>query len=141
MTDSECTDAAYLSDPVAVSQHLELTFDPAERGRRTVRFVLCGPDDAVLVHCPVDDVPSSHTYEECVQTVSVFAEALGQIEPDGGLLLALTRPGTATVRPGDRQWFRAAHEVCTGAGVRLLGVYLVTRRELREIVLDDVLSG
>jgi hypothetical protein len=28
--------------------HLELTLDPAERGRRTVRFVLCGPDDDVL---------------------------------------------------------------------------------------------
>jgi hypothetical protein len=152
MTDSEYLDdpdaaeealaaAAFLSHPEAVRQHLELTLDPTDRSRRTVRFVLCGPDDGVLMHCPVEEVPANQSYDECRQAVSTFAEALVHVEPDGGLLLALTRPGTASVGSGDRQWFRAAHDVCTTAGVRLLGVYLATRLELREIVLDDVLSG
>jgi hypothetical protein len=92
-----------------------------------------------MMHCPVDDVPPSYSYADCLHAVSVFAGTIRDLEPAGALLLVLTRPGPASIGATDRQWFRAAHEVCAATGVRLLGVYLATRLELREIVLDDAL--
>ena len=133
------TDAAVLDSPDAIRDHLEDAIEPAERGRRGVRFVLCDAGNRVLVHCPVEDIPDDSQPDDCEQTVSVFATALTGTAGDGAMLVVLTRPGAALVTDADRQWFRAAHAVCAEYGVRLLGVHLMTRRQQREIVLDDAL--
>ena len=133
------SDPAVLDSPEAIAAHLADTVEEWERGRRGVRFVLCGADNEVRVHCPVDDLPARADRVQCEQAVALFATALAGNERDGALLVALTRPGTGTVCPADRVWFHAAHDVCARAGVRLLGVYLITPTHEREIVLDDAL--
>jgi hypothetical protein len=141
---------AVLDSPDAIRDHLEEAIEPAERGRRGVRFVLCDRANRVLVHCPVEGIPDDSDADDCVQTISVFATALTGTGSDGGaaaaasarsaaMLVVLTRPGTSLVTDSDRLWFRAAHEVCAEYGVRLLGVHLMTLRQQREIVLDDAL--
>jgi hypothetical protein len=133
------TEPAVLDSPEAIEAHLTEAIEEWERGRRSVRFVLCDARNEVRVHCPVDDLPAQTGAAECEHAVSVFAGALADSEHDGGLLVALTRPGTGTVGEPERVWFRAAREVCARAGVRLLGVHLLTPTHQREIVLDDAL--
>lgn len=128
-----------LDSPEAITAHLAETIEEWERGRRGVRFVLCDARNEVRVHCPVDDLPARSEPAECVRAVSVFVSALADSEHDGALLLALTRPGASTIDEPDRIWFHAARKVCAQAGIRLLGVHLITPTHQREIVLDDAL--
>jgi hypothetical protein len=133
------SEPAVLDSPEAIEAHLVDAIEEWERGRRGVRFVLCDARNEVRVHCPVDDLPRDTAPAACEHAVSIFAGALADTETDGGLLVALTRPGGGTVEEHDRVWFHAARDVCARAGVRLLGVHLVTPTHLREIVLDDAL--
>jgi hypothetical protein len=133
------SESAALNSPEAIAAHLADAIEEWERGRRGVRFVLCDAHNEVRVHCPVDDLPARTGRADCEHAIAVFAGALVDSERGGALLVALTRPGTGTVEPADRVWFHAAHEVCGRAGVRLLGVYLITPTHQREIVLDDAL--
>jgi hypothetical protein len=133
------SEPAVLDSPDAIAGHLAEAIEEWERGRRGVRFVLCDADNEVRVHCPVDDLPECTDPADCAHAVSVFATALADSEPDGAMLVALTRPGSGTVIDPDRVWFHAAHEVCAKTGVRLLGVHLLTPSDQREIVLDDAL--
>jgi hypothetical protein len=139
----------------AIRGHLADSLEPWERGRRSVRFVLCDGENRVRAHCPVDGIPAQPEPDECRHTVSVFAGALSEGETpvdkrtgrphdiadqgSGAMLVVLTRPGPATVADPERRWFHAAHESCAAHRVRLLGVYLLTPGETREVVLDDVL--
>lgn len=128
-----------LDTPEAIREHLEIALDQAERHQRGVRFVLCDADNRVMVHCPVDDVPADVNAEDCAQFVGVFASALAEGDEGGGILVALTRPGTATITDVDRVWFRVTHEVCAKNQVRVLGVHLLTPAEHREIHPDDAI--
>jgi hypothetical protein len=128
-----------LDTPEAIREHLEIALDPADRSQRGVRFVLCDADNRVMVHCPVDDLPEELEPDDCAHFVSVFASALVEGDDAGGILVALTRPGSAVVNAIDRLWFRATHEVCTANGVRVLGVHLLTPDEHREIHPDDAI--
>lgn len=133
------TETPVLDSPEAIREHLEIALDPRDRSQRGVRFVLCDSDNRVMVHCPVEDVPDNLDPDDCAIFVSVFASALAEGDEAGGILVALTRPGAATVTDCDRQWFRATHEVCAHTGVRVLGVHLLTPREHREIYPDDAM--
>lgn len=128
-----------LDTPDAIREHLEIALDPGDRSTQGVRFVLCDADNRVMVHCPVDDVPADVGLEDCKRFVSVFASALAEGDEGGAILVALTRPGTATIGEVDRSWFRATHEVCAENRVRVLGVHLLTPREHREIHPDDAI--
>jgi len=133
------SEPAVLDSAEAISAHLSDAIEEWERGRRGVRFVLCDARNEVRVHCPVDDLPARTDPGDCAHAVSVFATALADSEPDGALLVALTRPGPGSVTDPDRVWFHSAHEVCAKVGVRLLGVHLLTPSGQRQIVLDDAL--
>ncbi|QSB16079.1 hypothetical protein JQS43_07170 [Natronosporangium hydrolyticum] len=133
------TETPVLDTPEAIREHLEIALDPADRRQRGVRFVLCDADNRVMVHCPVDDVPADVDSEDCTHFVSVFASALAEGDEGGGMLVALTRPGSGTINDLDRIWFRVTHEVCAQNGVRVIGVHLLTPSDHREIHPDDAI--
>jgi hypothetical protein len=144
-----------LDSSEAIRGHLADSLEPWERGRRSIRFVLCDGENRVRAHCPVDGMPAQPEPDACRRAVSVFANALAEGETpldthtggrhsiaaprSGAMLVVLTRPGPATVADSERRWFHAAHEGCAEHRVRLLGVYLLTPGETREVVLDDAL--
>ncbi|MEJ3749664.1 hypothetical protein WEI85_41195 [Actinomycetes bacterium KLBMP 9797] len=133
------TTSVVLDGPAAIEAHLSESITLGERRQRGVRFVLCDPDNGVMVHCPVDDLPASLDPAECAHTVSVFAEVLVAHGEPGAMLVVLTRPGSAIITAPDRVWYHAAHQVCVQHGVRLLGVYLLTPNDQRELTLDDAI--
>ncbi|ROO61766.1 hypothetical protein EDC02_3718 [Micromonospora sp. Llam0] len=133
------SDSPVLDSPEAIDAHLAAAIERWERGRRGVRFVLCDEEDRVQVHCPVDDLPARLDPDDCAQAVGIFANALAERAGDGSMLVVLTRSGSSAVSDPDRLWFHTAYQVCGQAGVRLLGVHLVTPTDQRRILLDDAL--
>jgi hypothetical protein len=133
------TETPVLDTPEAIHEHLEIALDPVDRGRRGVLFVLCDADNRVMVHCPVEDVPASLNVDACRNFVSVFASALAEGDEGGAMLVAVTRPGAATITEQERAWFRATHETCAQNRVRVLGIHLLTPRDHREIHPDDAI--
>jgi hypothetical protein len=129
----------FLDQPATIQRHLDRIVGPLDRRSWSAWFILCDVDNRVLVHYPVTDVPAEPAAEDCAHTVGVFADVFSALKFDAGMLVVVTRPGTAGIRASDRQWFRAAHEVCARSGVRLVGVHLMTPDAQREIVLDDAI--
>jgi hypothetical protein len=126
-----------LDGPEAVRDHVELTVPLAERTERGVRLVLCDGTDTVRLHCHVTDVPAEITEAECAESLAPFALAMQHIGGGGGLVVVVTRPGTAAITDFDRRWFHASVRVCREYDARLLGVRVLTPRDHREVVLDD----
>ena len=130
---------ARLDTPAAIDEHLTRTLTRADRERYGVRFVLCDRHNRVRAHCPVDGPPPFAGGDGPRAAIAAFTAALTG-EPSGsGVLVVLTRPGSGAVSASDRAWFHATYEVTRPARVRVLGVYLVTPTDLREILLDDAL--
>ena len=123
----------------SVDDHFDLAIGPAERRRCSVHFMLCTADPRkIVVQIPVD-VPADPTEAECAHAATLMVDMVRHLDMPVGLLVAITRPGTASVVATDRQWYRAARRACIDGGVPLLGVHLVTPSRQREIMLDDVL--
>jgi len=129
------TDPVLLT-PAVVRDHLELVIGPEDRARHGVWFVLCDDRAQPIVHAAVDDAEPDPEASQCEAIVTPFATALSE-GGDGGMLVALTRPGVARIAEADRRWFHAVHAVCRRLEVTVLAVYLVTPREMVQIQLDD----
>ncbi|WP_033340078.1 hypothetical protein [Catenuloplanes japonicus] len=132
-------DEARLDTPAAIDEHLTRVLTRADRARYGVRFVLCDHDNRVRVHCPVDEPPPFADGSGPRAAVAAFVTLLSGGQAGVRVLLVLTRPGSGAVSASDRAWFHATYDICRVAGVRVLGVYLVTPTDLREILLDDAL--
>jgi hypothetical protein len=132
-------DPPVLDSATAIRTHLDEALTPAERAESAVRFVLCDGGNRVRVHCPVDGLDPAADPEVCQQAATVFATALAGGESRGGMLVVLTRPGSAAVTAADRVWFHATRQACAEHGIRMLGVHVLTPATIREIVLDDAL--
>lgn len=132
-------DSPVLDSAAAIRSHLDEALTADERAEPAVRFVLCDGGNRVRVHCPVDGLDPAADPEVCQQAAAVFATALAGGEAHGGMLVVLTRPGSATVTHADRVWFHATREACAEHGIRMLGVHVLTPVTSREVVLDDAL--
>jgi hypothetical protein len=130
------THTVVLDGPDAIRDHVELTVPRAECTQRGVRLVLCDGLDTVRLHCHVSDVPAEISEGDCARALAPFASAM-QHMGGGGLVVVVTRPGTAAITDFDRRWFRAAVRVCREYDARMLGVRVLTPRDHREVVLDD----
>ena len=90
----------------------------------TFYLLLCDGQDRVALPVAVDDIQTERP-EDCEVLLWPFLEVM-RSKPDGGLLLALGRPGPAHLTDLDRQWREAAVHACARVGVRLLGLYVAT---------------
>ncbi len=123
----------------AVVDHLKFVIGPPERRRRSVWYIVYEDDGQAHLHFPVDEVSPEPTLDDCVKVSDVFAEAIQTAGAEASLVVAITRPGPASVTASDRLWYRAAQQVCAERQVPLLGVHVMTAAGHRQIFLDDVL--
>jgi hypothetical protein len=131
-------DKVFLRSSAAIARYLRRDVEPDGIASQGALFVLCDNRNLVLAHCHVDEIPPDLDCGERDRMVSLFAHLLAE-GGDGALVLALTRPGWVQLTAADICWFWAARRACAMHEVRLLGVYLVTPRGHREVVLDDAL--
>jgi len=129
---------AILDSPGAIREHLWFVIGLAGAESNAVCFVVCDHRNVVLGHVHAVGPPGPDDVE-CARVVSTVAQPLSWAPGGAAVLLALTRPGPKTLIPSDRRWYRAVHEICARHEVRMLGVYVVTPRGHREVLLDDAL--
>lgn len=122
-----------LTDPTHVADLLDLLVTDASRALGAIYVVLCDSQDRMLQPCTVDSLPGSFDKDSREQMLRPFVQALATHEPNGAALVALARPDGMKVTDDDRAWWQAAMRVCTQAGIRLLGLHIVTRHGSREV--------
>lgn len=133
MTTSKALDSAE-----SIRRLVEETFLPTTTGPG-ITFLLCDDRCHGKVAVPVDGAPPNPSFDDCRRTTSVFASLAGK--EHGALLLIIERAGSEAILRSDLDWLRAMRESCAEHGARMLGVWVVTPSQAREVVLDDLLRA
>jgi len=128
-----------VTDPDITPDLLDLVVRDVDRVDGALCILLCG-EQGQLVHPMVFPRPPTRMSREQRGTVFAALEALAAEEGlRGGILVAVAREKGAFVTDTDRAWHDAAIASCRASGLRLLGVWVVTRRVIRQVPgLDDV---
>jgi hypothetical protein len=119
-----------LSDPHLARDVVDLVVSLADRERGGIAFLLCGPGGRLVqpVFVAGATTPDDATAERCVAdaaTEVLVTDAVTSDREPGSVLFAIVR-AHGGVTDTDRSWHQRVIEVCREAGVRLLGVHLVT---------------
>lgn len=99
-------------------------------------FFLCDGDRQSVMASPIDDVPPAPSADECTTMVRVFAQPTADF--GGHLMLVISRRQRSDVTDSDRRWYEAMRTVCAEVGAGMLGVWLVTLSQVRELAPDDL---
>lgn len=115
-----------VSDPHRAADVLDLFVTTDLRRSGAVYVLLCDREDRVLQACAVETLPLGWQDGGRERFFAPFAEILTRLTTGGSLLVAVTRSDFLSIRSSDERWQSAAYAVCAAAGVRLLGVHLLT---------------
>lgn len=105
---------------------LDLLVAGRDRDQGAIILLLCDPADRAVQPCAVgelDDSQEAWTHREIIEP---FAHVLENLEPEGGMLVAIARGHGLAITDDDRAWHQAAIDGCRDSGVRLPGVHIVT---------------
>lgn len=102
-----------------VRERVEQLIEPKVRLRHSLWLFFLDANDVQLpVIVPIDDVPDDPDPELVRNLCWIIAEVLGENEPDGSVVITLTRPGPAVPDGADQIWRErlrdgaAAHSAC-----------------------------
>lgn len=88
-----------------VLSRVELLIDPIDRVRQSLWLFFLDRDGTQLpVVAPVEDVPDDPDPDLVGNLCWIIAEVLRGAEPEGSVIIALTRPGPAEADRMDRIW-------------------------------------
>lgn len=129
------SDEAPVATEEDVLSRVDRAVDPASRRRQSLWLFFLDGDGAMLpVVVPVDDVPDRPDASSTDSLCDVVTQVLGTSEPEGSVVMALTRPGPATVSDVDRAWHRALRESASRRGARIRMLCSVTPAGVRQLV-------
>lgn len=130
-------DVPLLDSPEATVDALDLFIGPEDRRRRSLWILwLDAEGRPAPVVVPIDDLPElpeARTLDAVMGVISV------QADPDGSVLLTLTRPGPRSVGAADRAWFEAIHRAARAAELAVRPLHLATPEGTLALHLDDVI--
>lgn len=110
-----------------VLSRVELLIDPIERVRQSLwLFFLDRDDKQSPVVVPIEDVPQVPDPDEVGNLCWIVADVLGSTEPEGSVIIILTRPGPAVVDEPDRIWQERLRDGAILHGARIRMICLAT---------------
>lgn len=125
-----------LTDPRLAADVVDLFVRDEDRLAGSVAVLLCDGEhrllQPVLVTMDTDAVPLADKHLVVKRFTDLVAHGVA-----ASLLLAVARPKGAWVTDGDREWHDVAIRGCRAAGVDLIGLFVVTRHTVREVVDPD----
>ncbi len=124
-----------LSDARRAADVLDLFVPDDMRQRGAIYLLLCDSEDRLVQPCAVETLPKQSADLPREPFFAPFVEVLTGLTSGGAILVALARPDGLSVTDSDREWQNAGYAVCSAAGVRLLGVHLLTRHGSRVLPL------
>jgi hypothetical protein len=120
-----------VTDPQMFGDVIDLLVGDQDRATGTIHVLLCDESGRLLQPCAVTagglagDESVADTERRAL--IDPFATALAAQHPNGGLIVALGRPGATTETATDRRWQQAAEATCRQHHLRLLGCAVATR--------------
>lgn len=126
-----------LHDPRLVADVLDLVVGEEDRRGGALGLLMCDREDRLRQPVLVTDLDTDvveDAAEVCERALRIVADVLGAEGP-GGLLVVRGRADGLSVTAADVALARMARAVCVEAGVRLLGVHLLTLSGSREVPL------
>ncbi len=129
-----------LTDSRLAADVVDLFVRDDDRRAGAVAVLLCDDEhrllQPVVVTMDSDPVPLADKH----LVVQRFTDLVGH-GPGASLVLAVARPKGSFVTDSDREWHEAAIRGCREAGVELIGLYVVTRHTIREVVDPSAGTG
>ncbi len=129
-----------LTDSDLVSDILELCVDEASRTAGTLFMLLCDDSGRLVQPLAVDDLPANRDEAVCESVLDRLIGLAKRINPGVSVLVATVRPGECLPDDDDQMWVTAARQVCSRAGVRLLGVHPVTTEGTLRLWSEDAVA-
>jgi hypothetical protein len=116
---------------------IQQLIEPAVRKRHSLwLFFLDRNQQQLPVVVPIDDVPDDPDPELVGNLCWIIAEVLGDHEPEGSVVFALTRPGTASPDGFDRIWHDRLRDAAAVHNARIRMTCLATPEGV--LALDSV---
>ena len=110
-----------------VLSRVELLIDPVDRLRQSLwLFFLDRDDKQSPVVVPVEDVPDDPEPDLVGNLCWIIAEVLRGTEPEGSVIITLTRPGPAVVGEMDRLWHERLQDAAILHSARIRMMCLAT---------------
>lgn len=110
-----------------VLRRVDQLIEPDARLRQTLwLFFLDRNQQQLPVVVPIDDVPDDPDPELVGSLCFIIAEVLGDAEPEGSVVLVLTRPGAVTPGHADRTWRDRLKDAAAEHGARIRMICLAT---------------
>lgn len=115
---------------------------PVRYPSRTLLMLLIGPDGVPAPQLTeIDAWPDAIDVAACDGLAEMCSLLLTDVIPGGSVALALGRPGSRLLGPGDREWANAILTATAARDVTLRTLHLATPDGVRPLALDDVLTG
>lgn len=124
-----------ITDPSLLTDVLDLVVSDRSRARGALYLLLCDTDDRLVLPVCIDDIADAGGPEQRVELLRPMLSMIAQMEPTGGVLVAIARPGGLSATGDDRGWADALR-AATGGQMRLLGVHVVTADGSRPVPVD-----
>ncbi|WP_295702684.1 hypothetical protein [Lapillicoccus sp.] len=122
-----------LTDPRLAADVVDLFVRDDDRRAGAVAVLVCDDEhrllQPVVVTMDADPVPLVDKQLVVERFTELVGHGLGS-----SLILAVARPRGAFLTDGDREWHEVAIRGCREAGIDLLGLFVVTRHTVREVV-------
>jgi hypothetical protein len=110
-----------------VVRRVEQLIEPAARLRQSLwLFFLDENQQQLPVIAPIDDIPDEPDLELVGNLCFIISEVLGDSEPEGSVVLVLTRPGPGVPDSADQAWRDTLSAAAAVHGVRIRMMCLAT---------------
>jgi hypothetical protein len=110
-----------------VLRRIEQLIEPAARLRQSLwLFFLDGDQQQLPVVAPIDDIPDEPDLELVGNLCFIVSEVLGDSEPEGSVVMVLTRPGPVIPDTADQAWRDSLSAAAAARGARIRMLCLAT---------------
>jgi hypothetical protein len=124
-----------ITDPALLPDVLDLVVDERARVTGSLFLLFCDRGDRLVLPMEIGELASAPTGHAAAEMLLPIMRKVSDMEPDGGVLAAIARPGGLSVTRDDVAW---ADTVCTAARglLRLRGVHVITLDGSRPVPAD-----
>lgn len=114
-----------ITDPARLCAVLDLVVDRESRVRGELYMLFCDVTGRLLVPVCLGGDEALPGGDERRRALTSLVDILAAVDPDGGVVAAIARPGGLSVTSEDYDWADAVAAAAAGR-IRLLGVHVVT---------------
>ena len=124
-----------ITTPALLPDVLDLVVSERARATGSLFLLVCDADDRLVLPMQIGELTAAPGESARGHLLAPVMRQVTDMEPGGGVLAAIARPGGLSVNADDVAWAEAVAAATQGS-LRLLGVHLVTPDGSRPVPAD-----